>query len=221
MKLFSQKTTAIVLGSALALSLVGIGFSPSFTLAAALTRQLDIEMTGSDVSDLQTFLAVDPTIYPQGLVTGYFGAMTATAVSNFQARNGLPSVGRVGPQTLLAINAQMNGGPVTGSDRYAPTIGSLILNTSTNAASFSWLTDENSSALVYYSSSPLILTESSAVSSATISGTPAIANIDLRTMHGVSLTGLQSNTRYYYVVYVKDASGNETLTWPSVFTTPQ
>ena len=55
--------------------------------AATLTRQLEVGSRGQDVSDLQAFLAKDSTIYPQGLVTGYFGSMTQTAVSNFQTRN--------------------------------------------------------------------------------------------------------------------------------------
>ena len=39
---------------------------PTLTEAATLNRQLELGMSGSDVSDLQTFLAQDPTIYPQG-----------------------------------------------------------------------------------------------------------------------------------------------------------
>jgi len=70
-------------------------FGLAFTAnAATLTRQLELGMRGDDVSSLQTFLAQDVTIYPQGLVTGYFGSLTKSAVSNFQARNGISTVGR-------------------------------------------------------------------------------------------------------------------------------
>src|SRR3989338_7152445 len=75
--------------------------------AATLNRQLQVGMSGSDVSALQTFLAADVTLYPQGLVTGYFGNLTKAAVSNFQSRNGISPVGRVGPVTLAVLNAQM------------------------------------------------------------------------------------------------------------------
>ncbi|MCL9971914.1 MAG: peptidoglycan-binding protein, partial [Candidatus Pacebacteria bacterium] len=56
---------------------------PVLTFAATLERQLEVGMTGTDVSALQTYLAADPTLYPQGLVTGYYGFLTKSAVSNF------------------------------------------------------------------------------------------------------------------------------------------
>ncbi len=221
MKLFSNKVVQVVSGGLLALSFVLVASFPLNASAAMLTRQLQIGMSGSDVSDLQTFLAADPSIYPQGLVTGYFGSLTRSAVMNFQARNGISTVGRVGPQTLAVINAQMNTGPRVGTDRLVPVIRNLSLGTSASTATFSWNTDTNTSALVYYSTSPMVLTEGSAVSGITVSGTPVIANLNLSTSHGATLTGLQSNTNYYYVVYVKDASGNESITWPAIFRTAQ
>jgi peptidoglycan hydrolase-like protein with peptidoglycan-binding domain len=177
-------------------------------------------MKGQDVSDLQTFLAQDNTIYPQGLVTGYFGGLTQSAVSNFQARNGISTVGRVGPVTMAAINAQM-GGLVTGSDRSAPTINSLSINTTNSSATFNWNTSENSSAVIYYSTSPLSMIEASNSGAATIGGSSLLVNADLRVSHLGVLTGLNANTIYNYVVYVRDGSGNENITWPSTFHTNQ
>lgn len=211
----------VVLGGTFALSLALAVIIPTGASAAMLTRQLQLGMSGSDVSDLQTFLAIDATIYPQGIVSGYFGSLTKSAVSNFQVRNGISSVGRVGPQTLAVINSQMGGGSVVGSDRRAATISSISMSTSASSASFTWNTDENTSAVLYYSRSPMGLTEGSAVSSVAISGTSVIANLDLRNTHGITITGLQSNTSYYYMILVKDASGNETVTWPSTFNTAQ
>ena len=63
------------------------------------------------------------------------------------------------------------------------------------------------------------MVEGSEISGVSIGGTSAIANLDLRSAHGVSLTNLQSNTNYYFVILVKDASGNESVTWQSVFRT--
>ena len=111
--------------------------------AATLTRELQVGSTGQDVSDLQIFLAKDATIYPQGLVTGYFGLLTKAAVSNFQARNGISVVGRVGPITLAAINAQMNG------DTRSPMIGSLNVTVSSNSATLNWNTNENQYCRIY------------------------------------------------------------------------
>lgn len=82
--------------------------SPSMTIAQAsnqqLSRQLSQGISGEDVRLLQTFLASDPSVYPEGLVTGYFGQLTTNAVRNFQERQGFESVGRVGPKTLSKVN---------------------------------------------------------------------------------------------------------------------
>ncbi len=196
-----------------------LAFFPFLTSAATLTRQLQLGMSGADVSALQTFLAQDRTIYPQGLVTGYFGTLTKSAVSNFQSRNGISSVGRVGPQTLAFINSiWMNGG--NNNTFNSAVIGPLNLSTSNNQATVSWNTSINTTASVYYSTSPLTLTEATDNSPFMISG-GAMTNLnnDFSTSHSRTITGLSRNTVYYYVVYVKDAAGNESITLPSTFQT--
>lgn len=80
--------------------------------AVALTRQLQEGMRGDDVKILQQALATDPEIYPEGLVTGYFGSLTREAVRRFQERAGIEQVGRVGPQTLWRVNEILNEGGV-------------------------------------------------------------------------------------------------------------
>ena len=70
----------------------------------SLTRQLEEGVRGEDVKILQQMLSTDPEIYPEGLVTGYFGPLTKAAVKRFQERAGIDQVGRVGPQTLARIN---------------------------------------------------------------------------------------------------------------------
>jgi len=48
---------------------------------------------------LQEYLALDTEIYPRGLVTGYYGPLTAAAVRKFQRQHGIDQVGVVGPIT--------------------------------------------------------------------------------------------------------------------------
>lgn len=48
-------------------------------------------VTGGQVSKLQHFLAYDKTVYPEGLVTGYYGAATERAVARFQIKNAVLS----------------------------------------------------------------------------------------------------------------------------------
>lgn len=67
--------------------------------------------TNGEVTRLQQFLAQDSSIYPAGLITGFFGPMTEAAVQRWQARNGVVSSGSadttgygyVGPRTRGAM----------------------------------------------------------------------------------------------------------------------
>ncbi|MBI2627970.1 MAG: peptidoglycan-binding protein [Candidatus Niyogibacteria bacterium] len=66
--------------------------------------------TGGQISALQKFMAQDPSIYPEGFVTGYYGPLTEQAVKRFQSRYGLLSDSRpdgsaiVGQITRAKIN---------------------------------------------------------------------------------------------------------------------
>ncbi|MEI6552933.1 MAG: peptidoglycan-binding protein [bacterium] len=190
---------------------------PIVANAQTLTRQLQVGSTGSDVSELQTFLAQDPTIYPQGLVTGYFGSLTKAAVSRFQSQNGISMVGRVGPITLAAINSQiaLGGGGTIGD---APQITSAgVSNISRSSAVVNWYTNENAKGLVYYSTSPLTLGEHP--NSVDVSGSTAMTDTNFRSNQSVTLQNLMPNTTYYYLAYVTDQNGNVSITWPATFTT--
>ncbi len=75
-----------------------------------LARQLTLGMSGEDVKTLQELLATDPSIYPEGIVSGYFGVLTAKAVKRFQEKVGLEQVGNVGPKTLERIRQILTEG---------------------------------------------------------------------------------------------------------------
>lgn len=189
--------------------------SPFVVSADTLNRQLEIGMSGSDVSALQTFLAKDSTLYPEGLVTGYFGTLTQSAVARFQARNGIAAVGRVGPISLPVFNRQMEGG-VSGVDA-TPVISQVNIVTNANTASVNWGTNEAARGVVYYSTSPLTTYER--VNAVDVSGATAMTDTNLHMSQSVQLPNLQSNTTYYFLVYVTDQSGNVSVTWPSSFRT--
>ncbi len=68
-------------------------------------------MSGSDVENLQTYLALIGRYYtdiPTLPVTGYFGSQTRAAVETFQRLFGLPVNGAVGPVTWYTITNQYN-----------------------------------------------------------------------------------------------------------------
>ena len=83
--------------------------TPATPAATGLTRELDSGARGDDVTVLQEFLAKDKDIYPDGSVTGYYGALTTAAVKRFQAKYGISQVGRVGPATLKKLQELMSG----------------------------------------------------------------------------------------------------------------
>ena len=79
-------------------------------LRLELLRELREGSRGEDVRLLQELLATDPEIYPEGLVTGYFGALTKRAVGKFQKKFGIAEVGSVEPKTMTRINELLTQG---------------------------------------------------------------------------------------------------------------
>jgi peptidoglycan hydrolase-like protein with peptidoglycan-binding domain len=210
---------------------------PQKAAAAMITTSLDIGSRGADVTSLQTFLAMDPTIYPQGLITGYYGSLTAAAVRNFQARYGIQVVGRVGPITRAKINELMlsggwPGGGVVTTDG-APFIfqtSALVTTgsgtaTSTNTgdtsrrATISWQTNENARGKVFYSTSPLTFSESmSQTTEPSISGSVQVDDT-YTTSKSMTISNLSNNVIYYYMIEAIDANGNVSVTWPTLVQT--
>lgn len=71
---------------------------------------------GDKVKTLQALLAADPEIYPEGLITGFYGSLTAKAVRQFQKKNGIAQVGFVGPKTLEKLNELLKKNPISLED---------------------------------------------------------------------------------------------------------
>lgn len=76
----------------------------------SITQALRAGSSGSQVTALQNFLkSQGADIYPEGLVTGYFGSLTREAVEKFQEKYGIANegdagYGLVGPKTRAKIN---------------------------------------------------------------------------------------------------------------------
>lgn len=78
-----------------------------------LIRQLREGMSGDDVMTLQAILAADIDVYPQGLLTGFYGRLTADAVRRFQKKHGFEQVGQVGPKTLHKLKEKLREIPLS------------------------------------------------------------------------------------------------------------
>jgi len=68
------------------------------------TQNLYFGLKNSQVNQLQQDFTNDSTIYPEKLVTGYFGPLTLKAVKRFQAKYGIIQTGYVGPLTRAKLN---------------------------------------------------------------------------------------------------------------------
>lgn len=211
-----MKTRIGISSIALGVSLLALA-APAF--AATISSQMDIGTQNGDVTTLQQAFATNPSIYPQGLVTGYFGSLSSAATSRFQAAQSLPVVGRVGPLTIAAFN-RVYGGVVSGG---GPIISSVSIAPSNSGTSLLWTTNTPATGTVYYSASPLQVTESLSPTVA-----PAVAGTNVMSMNSASntsnsllLSNLAKNTTYYYMIVSVAPSGQLNVTWPSTFTTTQ
>lgn len=226
----AQKSRSVIAAISLCLCLLIFTLvTPHAEALTALTASLDIGSRGTDVTNLQTFLAQDTTIYPGQQITGYYGTLTAAAVKRFQTRYGISAVGRVGPQTRAKINeliasGGLGTGTATGPNK-APAIYGLttaLSNTSgTSSLVVSWQTDEAARGRLFYGTSPFTLTESNSPTAEP--GIGGVANImtddTYTTTKSISVNNLWPSgvtSNYYYMVESIDANGNISVTWPRI-----
>lgn len=223
----------------------------------ALARDLREGMTSDEVTALQELLAADPDVYPEGVISGYFGPLTAKAVRKFQAKHGIETVGTVGPKTRAKLNelagnkdfacrawgkliapgqlkkrvgntdidlsacAKVPEGIVkkltgtttaTTTDTTAPVISNIDeSDIEGSMADISWTTNERAKGTVWYSEDEDIEDELDDAESETAS-TFALE-------HTVDLTGLDTDTTYYYFIVVSDKAGNTATSSVKNFTT--
>ena len=168
----------------------------------AFTKTLKRGMTGDDVKKLQEFLKQFPDIYPEGLVTGYYGAKTEAAVRKLQEKEGVEAVGAVGPKTLtklneLAATGAGQSGVIPPSAESAGKPGLLVApgaqnkiatTTATTAASTSQIT---SSTIATLATTTATTVSTSTVSSSTI----------------ITTTATATTTQAYYYVPPPSSSG--------------
>lgn len=102
---------------------------------ATLQSSLRQGSAGDQVAVLQALLAADPDIYPEGLVSGYFGRLTSEAVKRYQKKNGIEQVGFVGPKTLKKLQEHLKNN-VLAFDTIVPTASAASsTSTATSTAS--------------------------------------------------------------------------------------
>jgi peptidoglycan hydrolase-like protein with peptidoglycan-binding domain len=190
--------------------------------AHAMSVQLDFGSRGVAVSDLQTYLSTNSNIYPSHLVTGYFGQLTKEGVQRFQTAQGIVSsgtpqttgYGRVGPATLARLNAVMPGDSAYVNS--VPILGAPSVQYGNTTATISWSTNEPTQGQLYWGLSPIQADEATGPNQMPyISGALAVDAGGLQTNHTVTVSNLQTNTTYYYLIRAIDGEGGITIMWPS------
>jgi hypothetical protein len=102
-----QAQIAVILTDIQAIQTTAV--SQGVALGYNFVRPLALGMSHTDVSNLQTALKTDSSIYSGGKVTGYFGPATLLAIKKFQEKYGIvsegqPGYGNVGPKTREKLN---------------------------------------------------------------------------------------------------------------------
>jgi len=226
-----QRAMAIVATVFAASVLVLALIIPLYANAAFITQTLDFGDSNADVTTLQTYLAQSTIFYPEALITGYYGQLTKAGVERFQTSHsivtsGTPETtgyGRVGPLTLAKLNSALSGTGNPGSNvswDTVPVLSNPTVTFTNTSATFSWTTNESTTGQVFWSTSPLTANEATGPRQQPyVSGTLAIDSGNLQTGHTVTVSNLQPNTTYYYLVRSTDSAGNMSMIWPRNFRT--
>ncbi len=213
MTLLTTRDIAFIGG--LVAAIIGIMLVGITTTYAAVTTTLSPGSSGPLVSDLQTFLATDSSVYPEGLVTGFYGDLTTAAVQRFQCKYSIvcsgdaasTGYGNVGPATLAKIESLQGGTTSSGSssgsiDVNAPVLSWPTVATSSTSATVHWTTNEPAQSRLMYSTTP------PALSYDAFAAMPSVGDPTFDMSSDVVIAGLAPNTRYYYVLESTDASSN-------------
>jgi peptidoglycan hydrolase-like protein with peptidoglycan-binding domain len=211
----------IILAVATVLTAALLAFVPFAFAEAAVTGTAGPGSSGDNVSAIQAFLATDASIYPEGLVTGFYGSLTQRAVERFQCAHQIictgsvaaTGYGRVGPATLAQIQLLAGGGtPSPSGDTSAPLQGGESLTgLGRNGVTIHWSTNENASNRIMYGTVWPFLFASA----------PVVSDPNFDTSADITLTGLNPSSVYYYVRESIDSSGNVMQTTAKTFSTTQ
>ena len=211
----------------------------SITITAPIfTKSLRKGLKDVETENLQAFLKEFPDIYPEGLITGYYGELTERAVRKFQKKHGEDDDGIIGPKTRKLLNWRIqelltqgagNSGKIPPGLLHAPGIWKKIATSTPpvldttppvisdiNATSITatttsiiWTTSEVANSLISYATSSPITPENKT----------DVSDSNYVTNHDIDLMNLTASTTYYYMITSKDSSNNTATSTEYSFTT--
>lgn len=144
-----------------------------------------------EVKTLQTLLAKDSQIYPEGYVTGYYGALTSAAVGRFKNTHPTPSI------SVESIGV--------------PRISEMSATSTATSMTIVWKTDVPTSAKIWWGSpGPLDAERMTPVSTSALSED-----------HSAKFTGgIFASTTYAFIISVSDKNGSTSTTTEQIYVTP-
>ena len=83
------------------------------TTDTVFTNPVTLGSSNNSVTLLQQVLASDPEVYPEAMITGYFGTLTSSALRNFQRAWGLEVTGTFTNQTRFVLATVLDTVPLT------------------------------------------------------------------------------------------------------------
>lgn len=160
---------------------------------------LHVGSRGAEVTALQTYLSGRLDLYPEGLITGYFGHLTEKAVKKLQAENGLEQVGLVGPRTRVLLNRLLKEAREQGSQvKLVPQIIDVFATSTTpNHGYVFWTSNKFTTSEFWYSTTTPVNPITA----------PKISDTSKSLSHSTNLDGLATSTTYYYMIKVFDEKG--------------
>ena len=105
------------------------------------TKPISFGSRSSQVKTLQEKLSADKSIYPEGLITGYYGSLTQAAVKRFQKKHNLETTGLINSATQAKLN-EIYGQIISTSS------GQTTLSTSSKQTNYSSLTEAQRQELI-------------------------------------------------------------------------
>jgi peptidoglycan hydrolase-like protein with peptidoglycan-binding domain len=144
-----------------------------------------------EVRMLQTLLAKDSQIYPEGYITGYYGVLTSAAVGRFTSRHSKPSL------FVESISA--------------PRIFGIIATSTARTMTVAWKTDVPTSAKIWWGSpGPLDAERMTPISAGGFSED-----------HRAEFAGtIYATTTYAFIISASDKNGDTSITAEQIYVTP-
>lgn len=148
-----------------------------------LIGTLEKGMRNDDVMTLQSLLAKDMQIYPEGYVTGYYGTLTSAAVERFKNKYNEPTL------TVESVGT--------------PRISAIAATSTDTTMTIVWKTDVPTTAKIWWGApgplDPILMTP--------------ISTMTLSKDHSARFAGtMYASTTYAFIISATDENGNTSMT---------